>query len=102
MYLTTPIIILLQKLRSWFESIVVSLAENHDMHPTKRLISALCIVHSIKIPYIDVLYKIQDADKILLPLAGMLALHPDGDVKAEYEQVCSHIPVEHRYMIVIY
>ena len=73
------------------------------MHPTKRLVSALYIVHSIKIPSIDVLYKIQDADKFLLPLAGMLALHPDGDVKAEYEQVCSHIPDKHRYcMIVMY
>ena len=66
------------------------------MNPIKRLVCALCIAHCIKMPSISVLYKIQDAEKYLLPLASMLALHPDGDVKAEYEQVCSHIPVEHR------
>ena len=75
----------------------MSLAGNCDTNPTKRLVSALCIVHSIKMPSIDVLYMKHDPEKFLLPLAGMLILHPDGDVKAEYEQVCSHIPIEHRY-----
>ena len=80
----------------WFESIIVSLAENRDINPTKRLVSALCIVHSIKMPSIDVLYMPHDPDKFLLPLAGMLILHPDGDVKAEYEFICSHIPDQYR------
>jgi hypothetical protein len=69
------------------------------MHQTKRLISALCIVHSITIPSINVLYIPHDPEKFLLPLAGMLALHPSGDVKAEYEFICSHIPDQHtRYI----
>ena len=97
----STISVLLQRLQLWFESIIVSLAENHDMHPTKRLVSALCVAHCITTPSINVLYKIQDAEKILLPLAGMLALHPDGDVKAEYEQVCSHIPDKHRYYMIV-
>jgi hypothetical protein len=88
--------VLLQRLQSWFESIIELLAENRDMNPIKRLVCALCIAHCITMPSINVLYKIQDAEKILLPLAGMLALHPDGDVESEYKQVCSHIPVEHR------
>ena len=87
---------MLQKLQSWFESIIVSLAEDHNMNPTKRLISALCVVDCITMPSISVLYKIQDSDKFLLPLANMLTLHTDGDVKAEYELVCSHIPDQHR------
>jgi hypothetical protein len=74
----------------------VLLTENCDINPTKKLVCALCIAHCITVPSINVLYKIQDAENFLLPLAGMLALHPDGDVKAEYKQVCSHIPVEHR------
>jgi hypothetical protein len=74
----------------------VFLAENHAMNPIKSLVCALCIAHCITVPSINVIYKIQPADKFLLPLAGMLALHPDGDVKAEYKQICSHIPVEHR------
>ena len=68
------------------------------MNPIKKLISAICIVHCIKMPSIDVLYITPDPDKFLLPLAGMLILHPSGDVKAEYEHVCSHISDEHRYV----
>ena len=68
------------------------------MNPTRRLISALCIVHSIKMPSIDVLYMTHDSNKFLLPLAGMLMLQPDGDVKAEYESICSRIPDGHRYI----
>ena len=68
------------------------------MNPTRRLLSALCIIHSIKSPSINVLYKIDDPEKFLLPLAGMLILHPNGDVKAEYEFICSHIPEQHRYV----
>ena len=89
--------ILLQRLQLWFESIIEFLLKNYDMHPIKRLVCALCVAHCITMPSINVLYKIQDADKFLLPLAGMLALHPDGDIKAEYEQVCSHIPDKYRY-----
>ena len=74
----------------------MSLSESCDINPTKRLVSALCIAHSIRMPSINVLFMNHDPEKFLLPLAGMLVLHPNGDVKAEYAQVCSHIPVEHR------
>lgn len=84
--------IILQKLRLWFESIITSLVENYDMNPTRRLVSATCIVYCISVPSIDVLYKINDSEKFLLPLVGMLILHPDGDVKAEYAHLCTQIP----------
>ena len=52
-------------------------------------------------PSISVLYMPHDPTKFLLPLASMLTLSPGGDVKAEYEHLCSYIPSSERYEITI-
>ena len=72
------------------------------MDPARRLISATCITHCINMPSVGVLYMSHDAEKFLLPLAGLLSLHPDVDVKAEYDQLCSKIPVQQRYEVCSY
>ena len=87
----------LQKLKSWFESIVTSLVEKHDMPPAKKLTSAVCVLQCINLPTVNVLYMSHSAEKFLLPLAGMLSLHPSANVKAEYKHLCSKIPVDKRY-----
>ena len=69
------------------------------MDPARRLMSAACIAHCIKLPSVSVLYMSHDAEKFLLPLARLLSLHPGTDVRAEYDQLCSKIPVDQRYGI---
>ena len=76
---------------------MTALMEKHDMDPAKKLTSAVCILHCINLPNVNLLYITHSAEKFLLPLAGMLSLHPGADVKAEYEQLCSKIPAETRY-----
>lgn len=76
---------------------MASLVEKHNMDPAKKLTSAVCILHCINLPNMNMLYMSHSVEKFLLPLAGMLSLHPGGDVKAEYEHLCSKIPVDKRY-----
>ena len=76
----------------------MSLANNTELSPSKRLISATCVLHCIKMPSVSLLY-VDNPETFLLPLAGMLTLQPDGDVRAEYEFLCTYIPPEQKYYI---
>lgn len=71
------------------------------MDPIKKLLSATCITYCIKMPSttMNVLFMTHDPEIFLLPLASMLILHPDKDVKFEYEHICSMIPDELRYTV---
>ena len=69
------------------------------MDPARRLMSAACITHCIKLPSVGVLYMTNDGEKFILPLARLLTLHPDTDVRAQYDQLCSKIPADQRYGI---
>lgn len=69
----------------------MSLMDNHDMDHTKRLVSAICILHCIRMPAINLLYDL-NTEMYLLPLADMLSFHPDKDVVAEYAYISSQIP----------
>lgn len=86
-------------LRSWFESIVTSLASSREISPSKRLISATCVAHCINMPNVTVLYMTHVPEKFLLPLARMLALQPGDGIKNEYGLLCSCIPLEERYEV---
>ena len=98
------IIIVLQRLKLWFTSIVTFLMNNLDMDPTKRLVSATCVTYCIYIStgHGNVLFMSHDPEKFLLPLAGMLAFHPDLDVKNEYLYLESLIPLNQRYVQYMY
>ena len=60
------------------------------MDPTTKLTSATCILFCVTISPTGVLNSLDFA--YLLPLADMLRMHPQKDVKAEYQCVCSKIP----------
>lgn len=89
----------MQKLRSWFESIITSLASDNDISPSKRLVSATCVTYCISMPTVSVLYAKQDPQKFLLPLAGMLTLQLGDATKTEYEILCTFIQYPRRYTI---
>ena len=42
-----------------------------------------------------------NAEKVLLPLSGMLSLHPEN-FEAEYKLICFHIPDGKRCEILVY
>ena len=85
---------LLQKLSVWFESVVRCLAENQDIQPFKKLVSATAIIFSMQ--QSKTLFMPRDPKTVLLPLAEMLSLHPE--IEDEYQRLCTYIPKNLRYI----